>query len=421
MYIQYMKIPQKFFAGDKRRGLLKKSMKNKFLTHSENLQYSLRYRINPIRNLTPQTLTRVLDNFHQGHLAPAALTWDAIERRDDILQGIISKRKKAVARLKWEIITLDHSHEAQQHKEALLYFYNNLTATHACDANQTGGLSLLIKQMLDAIAKKYSAHEVIYQSNSQNQITASFRFVPLWFFENTTGKLRLLKSINSTDSIPLNPKNWLITIGDGLMESSSIAYLFKHLPLRDWLIYCERNGMPGVKGITDAKPGTPQWDSALEAVRDFGAEFHALMTRGTDILPIDLTSRGHLPYPQLIERMDRAMISLWRGCDLSTLAKSQASGVSIQENEISIIEEDDAALISETLNSQIDRQIIKHLFNIDRGKAYIQIQPSKTHQTLQNIQLYRQLWEMGLSFPLNHLYERFGIPQPQVNDNLIKK
>lgn len=198
-------------------------MKNKFLTHSENLQYSLRYRINPIRNLTPQTLTRVLDNFHQGHLAPAALTWDAIERRDDILQGIISKRKKAVARLKWEIITLDHSHEAQQHKEALLYFYNNLTATHACDANQTGGLSLLIKQMLDAIAKKYSAHEVIYQSNSQNQITASFRFVPLWFFENTTGKLRLLKSINSTDSIPLNPKNWLITIGDGLMESSSIA------------------------------------------------------------------------------------------------------------------------------------------------------------------------------------------------------
>lgn len=396
-------------------------MKNKSLTNPEYLQNSLRFRINPIRNLTPQSLTRILDNFHQGLLAPAALTWDAIERRDDVLQGVISKRKKATARLKWEIITLDNSPQALEHKQALQYFYNNLTSTHACDANQTGGLSLLIKQMLDAIAKKYAVHEIIYHSHSHNKITASFRFVPLWFFENTSGKLRLLKSDHPTDSLPLSPPNWLITIGDCLMESCSIAYLFKHLPLRDWLIYCERNGMPGVKGITDARPGTPQWDAAFEAVRDFGAEFHALMTRGTDILPIDLTSRGHLPYPQLIDRMDRAMISLWRGSDLSTLAKTQATGSSLQENETSILEEDDAALISETLNSQVDRHVIKHLFNLDHGKAYIQIQPSRSHQTLQNLHLYRQLWEMGLSLPLNHIYERFGIPHPQVDDFVLKK
>lgn len=395
-------------------------MKNQFSPTTEKLQNSLRLRINPIRNLTPQTLTRILDNFHQGHLAQAALAWDAIERRDDVLQGVISKRKKAIARLKWEIITLDDSHEALQHKLALQYFYNNLTATHACDGNQSGGLSLLVKQMLDAIAKKYAIHEITFQPKD-NCLTASFRFVPLWFFENTTGKLRLLKTDSSTESLPLTPPHWLITTGDGLMESCSIAYLFKHLPLRDWLIYCERNGMPGVKATTDARPGSPQWDSALQAVRDFGSEFHALMTRGTDIQSIDLTARGDLPYPALIERMDRAMIALWRGSDLTTLAKSQASGASVQENEISILEQDDAAMISETLNSQVDRQVLKHLFNVDHGKAYIQLQPTCTLQTLHDLQLYRQLAQMGLSIPINHLYERFGIPQPHADESTINQ
>lgn len=383
---------------------------------TDKLQNSIRLRINPIRNLTPQTLTHTLDAFHQGNLGPAALLWDAIERRDDVLQGVISKRKKSVARLKWEILTLDNSPTALKHKEALQYFYNNLTATHACDGNQSGGFSLLIKQMLDAVAKKYAVHEIIYQPSPNKLLTASFRFVPLWFFENSTGKLRFLKSQNSNQSLPLNPNQWLVTSGDGLMESCSIAYLFKHLPLKDWLIYCERNGMPGVKATTDARPGTPQWDAALEAVRDFGAEFHALMSHGTNIESIDLTARGPLPYPELIERMDRAMVALWRGSDLSTLSKSNAIGASIQETETSILEEDDAALISETLNSQIDRFVLKHLFNVDHGKAYIRIQPSSTHKINQDLQLYRQLWEMGVPLPINHLQERFGIPLPQPNE-----
>lgn len=202
------------------------------------------------------------------------------------------------------------------------------------------------------------------------------------------------------------------------MESCSIAYLYKHLSLRDWLTYSERNGMPGVKGITDSYPGTPGWDAAAQAVNEFGAEFRALLSRGNDIQPIDLSSRGHLPYPPLIERMDRAMVALWRGSDLTTLAKSQSIGASVQENETSILEEDDAAMISETLNSQVDRQVLNHLFNVKRGKAYIQLQPSRTQKTLQDLQIYRQLSDMGLPIPFNHLHERFGIPHPTDDDKI---
>ncbi len=298
------------------------------------VKHSLRARFNPIKTLTPDSLSTMLDEFSAGYLRSAALTWDAIERRDDVIFGVAMKRKKSISRLNWEVLTIDDTDIAKRQQAALVYFYNNLTATNACDCNECGGFSLLVRQMMDAIGKKYAVHEIIFNLNeSKNstdmQITANFRFVPLWFFENRDGKLKLLLNEGSTEGVELEPGAWLITVGDGLMEACSIAYLFKHLPLRDWLVYCERNGMPGVKGVTDAPPNSQQWECAREAVEDFGAEFHALMSRGTDIEAIDLSASGQLPYPALIDRMDRAIAALWRGSDLATLSRSNGTGASL--------------------------------------------------------------------------------------------
>ena len=91
---------------------------------------------------------------------------------------------------------------------------------------------------------------------------------------------------------------------------------------------------------------TGQFLCAREAVRDFGAEFQALMSRGTEITPVDLSTKGELPYPALVDRMDRAMASLWRGADLSTLSRGQGLGASLQADEMAMLEQDDAALIS---------------------------------------------------------------------------
>src|SRR5688500_10041609 len=62
----------------------------------ERVQLSIRTRFNPIRGLTPALLSTQLDNFQAGFIAWCALTWDAIERRDDVLKGVAGKRKKDV-------------------------------------------------------------------------------------------------------------------------------------------------------------------------------------------------------------------------------------------------------------------------------------------------------------------------------------
>ncbi len=252
----------------------------------------------PIRNLTPDSLGRQLEAFHAGNFSRVARTWEAIELRDDVLQSVAYKRKSAASRHGYQIDPLDDSNTARRHAETLEDFYANLTAVNALDENERGGFNLLARQMMDAVGKKYAVHEIVWKTR-QNRLSAQFRFVPLWFFENTTGRLRFLPAPHQTP-VSLRDGQWLVTVGPGIMEASSVAFMFKHLPLRDWLTYSERNGMPAVRGVTEAVPGSPEWDSAREAVEAFGAEFRALMSRGTIIEAIDLTARGDLPYPHLV-------------------------------------------------------------------------------------------------------------------------
>lgn len=397
---------------------------------------SMRARFNPIKTLTPNSLSQMLDAFTAGYLKAAAMTWDAIERRDDVIQGVSAKRKKSVARLNWEILPIDDSELAQQQKSALKHFYNNIHATNACDNNEKGGIALLIRQMMDAVGKKYAVHEIIFkptehsdtkfsQNAGQNclaqnmSLTATFRFVPLWFFENHDGSLKFLTNECANSGIALEEGAWMVTVGDGLMEACSIAYLFKHLPLRDWLVYCERNGMPGVKGITDAAPHSEQWEAARDAVEDFGAEFNALMSKGTDIEAIDLTTRGELPYPALIDRMDRAISALWRGSDLATLSRSNGAGASLQTDESELLEEDDANMISETLNEQVDKYVIKYLFGDVPVLAYFRLLPKTRRNITSELNLYRELYHMGMPLSINDVRERFGIPTPNDEDTLL--
>lgn len=365
----------------------------------------------------------MLEAFHAGELRQAALVWDAIERRDDVLQGLVAKRKKSIARLDWEVVCLEDSELAHAHQDCLIEAYQGLEADNGCDLNVKGGLRLLLQQMMDAVGKRYAVHQLELQPRlrgAQRTVQVKTTFVPLWYFENTTGQLGYLGDRALGEGDPLAPEEWMVTTGEGLMESSSIAYLFKHLPLRDWLVYCERNGMPGVKGVTDFAPGSPEWEEAKAAVADFGAEFHALMSRGTDIEAIDISTSGELPYPRLIERMDRALIALWRGSDLGTLSSKQGMGSSLQSQESALIEETDAAQITETLNRQLDRWILRKAFNTDYPKAHFRLKPRDHAARQADLNLYQALLQMGLPLSRSAILKRFGLTQPTTQEDTLQ-
>ena len=117
----------------------------------------------------------------------------------------------------------------------------------------------------------------------------------------------------------------MITTGDGLMEACSVAYMFKNLPLKDWLAYSDKFGTPGILGRTNAGRDSEAGRAMRECVTSFGQNWSGVLygDEGAIKDPITLITpetAPNLPFQPLIERCDRAMSTLWRGADLSTMS-----------------------------------------------------------------------------------------------------
>lgn len=383
----------------------------------------LRQRYNPLVGLTPEVLRGQHAQFDAGYLRQFAITAEHIHEKDDMVKPVASKREKAPAIRGYEIMAIDDTAEADRHVEVLEHFYNQLRAVNAADENERGGMNLLLRQMMLAVGYKYAVHEINWKPSSEG-ITAEFRYVPLWFFENTTGRLRLLESDAATSGIPLDDGQWLVTVGDGLMKATSIAYMFKHLPLRDWLVYCGRHGMPGVAGKTKAAKGSPEWNAMEDAVADFAADFAAVMSTDDTIEAIDLTASGELPWPKLVERMDRSISIIWRGSDLGTLSSGSAgrgTGASLQMEELAIHDASDAAMLSEALNEYVDRWALWYHLGATKPLAYIQIKSSAKKDVKSDLETDRALYEMGFPLDLQNMSERYNRPIPDAEEGRLVK
>jgi hypothetical protein len=497
----------------------------------------------------------MLDDFERGYLSAAALAWDTIEKRDDTIKSVAPKRKKSVARHGWEIIILpnlpcEKQAEALQHKAALEFFYANLTVANAIDANEKGGFKLLVRQMMDAVGKRYSVHEIIWkleyttpppsqqpdhlqpdnlqlptsfpsstsvhgpapspQPNPQSspacssqpetlqpdnfepsanlqplpssllpllpsvqssslktnpqsaipnpqfilpqsdnfepdnpqplppipRLTAELRHVPLWFFENTTGALRYLPAsdslhpslsganfLNTAASIPLAPGSWMVTVGEGLMHACSIAWMTKALPLQDWLDFSSRYGHPALIASTTAERNSQDWLELEKMLGVFLDQLSAVTNAavGEQIKLLDLKGGGDLPYERLISRMDRLITALWRGADLSTLSREQGYGASLQSGESDILEQDDAELISETLQAHIDRYVIQYLFGPQaKPLAAVKILVTPKQSTIQDLQIDQFLIAHGARLAINDTLARYGRAEANPNEPALQ-
>jgi phage gp29-like protein len=385
-------------------------------------------RFDPLRHCDPARLTRYMDSFRAGRLRDLALVMDAIEERDDVLASVAPKAKSAVARHGWEILTVNTEDnataaQAQGQKAALEAFYNNLRVTNALDQDELGGVSLLLRQMMDAKGKRYAVHNIVWQPQDGGRYTATLWFTPLWFFENSTGRMRFIENAYGYDGVPMAPGEWLVTRGQGVMIACAVAWMFKHLPLRDWLLYSQRHGMPGIEGITDAAEGSPEWDTLVAAVQSAASNFKWVRNRNSEIKTIDFTAQGTLPYPPLVERMDRALAALWRGADLSTISagSGQGQGASLQAHEADLIEEDDAAWLSETLQLKLDRLVLDNTFGEGTpALAYFKVRSANQQSVELDLKIDDFALRCGHPISQQQFAERYQRPLPDSKDALLK-
>lgn len=391
-------------------------MKTRAQVTEKRAEWFLRTRFNPLSGLTPQALSLALDAWDRGEIRRPALIFDKIERRDSVIATVAAKRYGAVGKRAWSVVAVDDSPAARRHQEALQFFYEHVTATSAVRRDVAGGAAMLFRQMAGAVGMGYVAHEILWQPSPQG-LTATLRHVPTHFFEARTGALRYLEAETDYEGTPLEPGGWMVTAGPGILEASAVEFMFKSLPRKDWLGFCEKFGIPGVFAKTQAQPDSAEWDALHTAVRDFMSDFAAV---GNADIQFVTPSGGTLnPMKDLVEYCDQRVMQLWRGGDLGTRAgANNAVGSEIQQTEMEILEGDDIAMVQAVLNRSLDPWVIRYALGDEWPLARLEIQTPEHFDSQQERETDRFFIEHGIPLALDDLYSRHSRRKPEPGDEI---
>lgn len=378
----------------------------------------------PISLLTPETLTSQLAEWNVGSYRRFSLTMDAVENRDLLVKGATGKLKMALARRNFEIVKVEGADEdeAEAHSQALRYFYSNCSATSAVDRNIRGGFGRLVQFMMDAALKRYAPFEIVWQPKGE-MLTATFIHVPLWFFENRTGSLRFAGNF-AWDGVTLKDGKWMVAVGEGIMESIVVGWMYKTLALRDWMIYSERNGMPVPYVKTPNAKNSAAWEALRDTLTNLGPDTAFLVGLQDEVGKLDFGAGGTLPYPLLVEYIDKAIIALARGADLGTMsahgAGGEGQGASLQGDESDLIEQHYGAMVSETLNHYVDPWVLRWHFGDEvTPAAYVRLDVPTRKDTNMDLQVDEKLINWGVELSVDNALERYGRTEAQDGEKIL--
>ncbi len=141
---------------------------------------------------------------------------------------------------------------------------------------------------------------------------------------------------------------------------------------------------------------------------------------GNSVELVQPKGSAEAPFAPLVEKMDRAITTLWRGGDLGTMSSRHAAGASLQADETHILESDDAQLIGETLGTQISRRVLEYYFGDAPVLAYLKIRTGSPSDTTQSLQIDEFLLQSGAPLAVRDALERYERPMPGSEEPLLR-
>ncbi len=412
-------------------------------------------RFNPLRNLTPSTLATALDGFDAGWLSDAARIFARISDRDSTVKTVKPKREGAPARASWQIAKVkttspEEALRAELHAAVLEHAYNNLRATDALDSNLCGGFDMLRRQMMGAVSYRYAVHHIIWKPGparvveveiegvikrvSVPTMEATFEHVPLEYFENHRGRLALLpmgyagSGVEGTQ-LPRESGDWMVTCGEGLLYAVAICYMFKKLALSDWIEFSQDYAQGKVLGRTSAAEDSPAGVAFRELVSTFTGGSRAVVygDDGNIADPIETFQNSGTAsadvFAKLVEKMERAIVALYRGADLGTMSagSGEGSGASLQGDETDGLLADDVQMICESLWSQFDAFVIRYTLGDARPLAYLSIPLSNDPDLAQIRENAGFLADRGVPLSAQNIAERLGFAVAKSGEALLSR
>lgn len=283
--------------------------------------------------------------------------------------------------------------------------------------------------LLDALAKGLAVAEILWGFDAEGRIVpraikprAAGRFS--W---SAQGEWRLADPAGdpAAPGRPLPPRKFLITLfgatderpyGKGLCEKLYWFWWFKKYNIRFWLIYNEKFGAPTV--VARHRPGLSDTERArlLEVIEAIQTDAGVMIPEGItlELLEAGRSGSGDT-YRQLAQWCNDEISRGVLGQTL-TASEGQRSGSLALGQVHEAVRQDylraDAWLLMDAVNTQLVRWLVDLNFgeNVPAPRWTIDLSPELDLE--REVQVDRQLLQMGVPLSLGYFHEKYGRPAP---------
>ena len=371
----------------------------------------------PSRGLTPAWLNSILERAETGDLLAQHELFRDMEERDGHVFSELSKRKRAVIKLPWDIVP--PRNPSKEEEEASAYVKELLL--------DMTDLEDLMFDALDAIAHGFSPIEYEWERVGGDWTVVRFNHRPqTWmrFDRDTRTELRLRD--NTLDGAPLRPFGWMMhvhkamsgyTMRSGLGRVLVWPYLFKHFSVGDLAEFLDIYGLPLRIGKYPSNASPEEKATLWRAVAGIGHNAAGVIPSAMAIEFEEAAKGSEKPFEVMIKWCEQTQSKAILGSTLTstTDATGLGSGVAEIHNEVRLdIRDSDCKQLAGTLT----RDLIYPLLAINKGWADFRRCPRLVFDVTEgeDIKVYAdalpKLVGIGMKIPTQWAHERLRIPQP---------
>ena len=373
----------------------------------------------PGARLTPGKLSAIFQAADQGEIREQMEFYEEMEEKDAHLASILQTRKVAVQGLKYRIMP----------------YANNPQDTEVADFVRSVIASLdfeqIIINLLDALGKGYSVNEIIWEVRDGEVVIGNIEWINPKRISFAQGEKPHL--IDAQGRTMMESPPWKLifhrcilrsgsVVRAGLLRTVAWVYLFKNYALKDWNVFNEVFGMPLRLGKFEPSASPEDREVLRRAITSLGSDAGAIISKNTEIEFVEAHGRGtgqENPFMALAEFCNREMSKAVLGQTLTTDV-SQATGTysaaKVHHQVRREIIQSDADSLASTLRGQLIKPLVGFNFGWDRKLPYLNFYSGEEFDLKELSETYRNLNDMGVCIPQEHIAEVFGLPRLKVTE-----
>ncbi len=385
----------------------------------------------PADGLTPPRLAQVLRAADEGAIDSAMALFEQMEEKDAHLHSVAQTRRLGLTGLEWQVLSAAEVHsgvDPAAAAEAADYCRGRLTALQ--------GFEPALRHLSLAIGRNIAAAEILWDLvDGEHEVVD---LVPVGFDRlavDRLGRVRIRTGSHASEGILPPPNKFIVhtphamsghPMRGGLLRVSSLAYLAKHLAMKDWMVFAELFGMPIRIARYDPSATPEEKRELLRMLRELGSAAAGVFSKSVD-LEIRESSKGPLggpPYPVICSFFNRELSKAWQGQTLTSDTADMTgtyAAAEVHDRVRADIREDDIRNEGRTLRRDLLGPMVRVQFGEGVPVPYFR---RRFHRTGDPEALARVLAtavrDLGVRVPARWSHEVLGIPQAGADEEVLQ-